>query len=133
MTRKATKARKESKEAAVLVDELEEPTAIKSKKSKQNPVVGEDENVILDEESIDPDVQGIDEDESTYEMGKIQVADADTDEEKVDLSKIPTDTLDEESEDLTQAADDGRITDDEDPYLDAENFDGDNPDEEYYN
>jgi hypothetical protein len=132
MAKKATKAAKEPKKAAVLVDDLVELNDIKGKKSKKK-LVGDDDIDGLDEVVIDPEVHEMEEDESTYEMGKIQVADADTDEEKVDLAKIPTDTLDGEVDDLTEAADEGTITIDEDPYLDAENFDGDNPDEEYYN
>jgi hypothetical protein len=132
MAKKATKAEKEPKKATLLVDDLVELNEVKSKKSKKKSA-GEDDVDSLDEVVIDPDVHEMEEDESTYEMGKIQVADADTDEEKVDLAKIPTDTLDGEEDDLTEAADEGTITIDEDPYLDAENFDGDNPDEEYYN
>lgn len=129
MAKKAAKSEKEPKKAAI-DDTFVDPSETKVKKSKKK---GGDEDVEgLDEVVVDPDVHEMEEDESTYEMGKIQVADADTDEEKVDLAKIPTDTLNGEEDDLTEA-EDGTITLDEDPYLDAENFDGDNPDEEYYN
>jgi hypothetical protein len=130
MPKRVKKEEKEPKSATILVDDFVDVDDKKNKKLKKK-TPGEDDADGLDEVQIDPELHEMEEDESTYEMGKIQVADADTDEEKVDLAKIPTDTLNGEEDDLMET-EDGTITIDEDPYLDAENFDGDNPDEEYY-
>lgn len=76
--------------------------------------------------------EAAEEDDVTYTMGKIQVSDnADNESDDIDLSKAPSQE-NSDDEDGVEWLDDDVSMKDEDPYLDMEGFDLDNPEDDNY-
>ncbi|MFS8130992.1 MAG: hypothetical protein ACMG57_03360 [Candidatus Dojkabacteria bacterium] len=81
---------------------------------------------VLGEDGYPTEVSPEEDDDTTYTMGEIQVAEG-NDSEEVDLKKAPVSEATEEDEDA-EWVDEEVSMKDEDPYLDAESsYDGDNP------
>lgn len=102
---------------------------IKKTKSKDEvvddslPVV--DEQVVTSEDEFPTEVSPEEDDDATYTMGEIQVAE-NGDNEEVDLKKAPpSDSSDDDEDD--EWVDEEVNMQDVDPYLDEADYDMDNP------
>jgi len=84
------------------------------------PILGE-----IGDDGYPTEVSPEEDDDTTYTMGEIQVAEG-NDAEEVDLKKVPITEATEEDEDA-EWVDEEVSMKDEDPYLDSEDFDMDNP------
>ncbi|MEP7103988.1 MAG: hypothetical protein ABI721_04750 [Candidatus Dojkabacteria bacterium] len=105
-----------------------------AKSAKKIKKSSTDEDVVLDPIISDEPIMGDDgyptevspeeDDDTTYTMGEIQVSDNDAAEEVV-VKKLPTSEADEDED--GEWVDEEVNMKDEDPYLDKEDFDMDNP------
>ncbi|MEO6729541.1 MAG: hypothetical protein ABIM99_06495 [Candidatus Dojkabacteria bacterium] len=86
----------------------------------EEPILGE-----IGDDGYPTEVSPEEDDDTTYTMGEIQVAEG-NDSEEVDLKKVPVTEATEEDEDA-EWVDEEVSMKDEDPYLDGESFDIDNP------
>jgi len=84
------------------------------------PILGE-----IGDDGYPTEVSPEEDDDTTYTMGEIQVAEG-NDAEEVDLKKVPVTEATEEDEDAEWVDEEVNMKD-EDPYLDNESYDGDNP------